>query len=399
MVQLMEINWNGVAEFLSTSYILADATMIKTKNLPHQPVPEISVSRNGTTDDVYDALCAVIEDVFNKHSDVIMPVSGGWDSRIIAGIVSDLGYSIPTYAAYHFGESLMAKKVCKKLGMTHYHLDTDISLNEETYDRVKQIAIDYLGTKSVGSIFAENVVTNCLSDIGICDRKTTIILHGGMANGLLAYAVYYDTPESYYEHFVQKDAPSWCKKISRDNHYKVLSGLDKNSMSVKFAALSWRRKLNYTRTLNLEPIYLDSGVLSAIYSLPDSIRGNRDFQSHFLKKKFPELSKIPSTNVYFPFVSRDYRALVNVIGRNTTRKINAILRRCRKSLFLGGMDLDYFVYVNRDFLMKKLRRFTECDKRIPIRQGISMLEQGTIKHGGYILRILTSAILMVYGDG
>ncbi|OPX98544.1 MAG: Asparagine synthetase (glutamine-hydrolyzing) 3 [Syntrophorhabdus sp. PtaU1.Bin002] len=139
-----EIDWKGVADFLNFGYVLGDKTLFKKINsLSSSSVlssraentwaPTVSkywapryVEKEGRIEEFADEglnlLKLSIQQKAIAGDNVISPLSGGLDSRIIAAILTgrgkDVGVQPVTYGQRSSYEYKNARKVCKALGLT-----------------------------------------------------------------------------------------------------------------------------------------------------------------------------------------------------------------------------------------------------------------------------------------
>lgn len=317
--------------------------MVKGKDKPHYIMPEITIIPDASINNVHTTLCGAIDCFLSNHPKTIMALSGGWDSRILACISSELGYDIPAYTTYNHLESRMAKKVCKALNMSrHYFFEIQYEITEEDYNRIEKVCIDSLGTTAFWAIFEQIRVVERLSDLGIYGN-TTHIMHGGRFN-------------------------------------ELLQGVDLYSM---LSAINFGREINCPWLPRLCLPYLNTDVISSIFSLPEDVRRNKHFQFMFLLEVFPELAKIPSTNTY-------NRLLVNRVDR--------FLKLFGRPRLFHQLDVNRLLRVNREFLLRKLRRYEEWDDEIPVGKAISMMKQNKIVDEKHIMMTLICGILLDHGD-
>ncbi len=134
--KLKMLNVEGVAEFLTFGFTLGDKTMRNDVAIPALQIPEIDCSKTSRIEDVYEAL----KEYFARSikADTGLALSGGLDSRVLAGIIADLGEKIPTftYGTSSF-EKALARKVAATLELPHYEIEINWSLNEKVIEELK----------------------------------------------------------------------------------------------------------------------------------------------------------------------------------------------------------------------------------------------------------------------
>ena len=141
-----KLNWKGLADFLNYGYILGDDTFFSDIwSLPSASVitqkrdieastlqkywrpfyEPADISFGDAVETTYLLLCNSIKEKIISGSSVINPISGGLDSRIILGVLTQAAPNLSIKAYTHgqkfSNEYKYAKKVCQTLGIKDHH--------------------------------------------------------------------------------------------------------------------------------------------------------------------------------------------------------------------------------------------------------------------------------------
>lgn len=142
-----ELNWKGITDFLNYGYILGEDTFFSDIwSLPSasalmydrqtdgmsirkywRPVyNEMEMSFEDVAKTTYTLLCNSIHEKINAtNGSVISPISGGLDSRIILGILTDIAPDLHVKACTHAqkfsNEYKYAKQVCRTLNIKEHY--------------------------------------------------------------------------------------------------------------------------------------------------------------------------------------------------------------------------------------------------------------------------------------
>ncbi len=122
MLDMMEINDNAVAEFLTLGFVLGDDTFREGEKAERiVDVPEFETNRNSSVSDVEESLKVSIENAVRGKENVAIQLSGGKDTRLIVTLAHSLGidFTAVTYGEKGSVDIEIAKKVAKKMRVQH----------------------------------------------------------------------------------------------------------------------------------------------------------------------------------------------------------------------------------------------------------------------------------------
>ncbi len=386
--KLKMLNVEGVAEFLTFGFTLGDKTMRNDVAIPALQIPEIDCSKTSRIEDVYEAL----KEYFARSikADTGLALSGGLDSRVLAGIIADLGEKIPTftYGTSSF-EKALARKVAATLELPHYEIDINWSLNEKVIEELAKVIMERGGNNNAVNLYVRMCTLQYLKTMGI----NTLFFGTGFdeVNGA-QFAHKINSVQQFCDVFVQVSVhpllPSEYREIARKN----LTECCKDISFCKVFPLVYFK--NQFKHLTVSPL-LDKKVLSAIVSLPYEDRINKRMQRAILRKYFPKLYKIPYTisglapsMPYFSHILMRKLVGTSYIPRKSPRPLLTI-------------DYQWFIKKNVEFYKKyiyahmppllSIERIQRLIYRLQTNAGLSM--NTTSKDGVFLDRLLTYALL------
>lgn len=285
---LKMLNVEGVAEFLTFGFTLGEKTMRKDLTIPPLQMPEIDCSKTSRIEDVYEALKEYMAKAIRPDSGLAL--SGGLDSRVLAGIVAELGEKIPTftYGTSSF-EKTIARKVAASLELPHYEIDINWSLSEKVIEELAKVVMERGGTNNVVNLYVRMRTLQYLRTMSV----NTLFFGTGFdeVNGA-QFAHKINSVQQFCDVFVQIFAHPLLPHEYREIARKNLNECCKNVPFCKVFPFVYFK--NQFKHLTVSPL-LDKKVLSAIVSLPYEGRINKRMQRAILRKYFPKLYKIPYT--------------------------------------------------------------------------------------------------------
>jgi len=191
---------------------------------------------------------------------MILSLSGGWDTRVIAGILAKNNVDLPTMTTGSRLEILIASEVARTLNLKHY------SNNPETLGPLKnETRLEVMRTlyamRSGGRQLREKgykylLTGHCFDEINGCWRG------------------------------------AWARTYEQFEHAK------KKYLQDRLDALD-----EYHRELRLEIVtpILDPAVLACLQKIPWQLRTGKKLQKWILKNKFPRLYHIGYYNSLLPY--------------------------------------------------------------------------------------------------
>jgi len=287
------LNMEGVAEFLTFGFTLEGKTMRKELTIPSLQVPDIDYSMSSRIEDVYHALKESMRK--SIQSDSGLALSGGLDSRVLAGIAAELGEKIPTFTwgTSNF-ERTVARKVASLLKLPHYEISMDPRLSEKSIERLKQLVMETGGTVNVANLYVRTTLSQHLENH---DIKALISATGFDEVNGAAFAHKVSSVRQFCDVFVQTFAHSMLPYEYREIAKKNLSKCCKKASFCTLYPIVYVK--NQFKTLkngwpieDITPV-VDKKVLSSIVSLPYEKRINKRMQKTILRRYFPKLYKIP----------------------------------------------------------------------------------------------------------
>ena len=140
MLDMMEINDNAVAEFLTLGFVLGDDTFSEGEKAERiVDVPEFETNRRSSVSDVEESLKVSIENAVRGKENVAIHLSGGKDTRLIVTLAHSLGidFTAVTYGEKGCVDIEIAKKVAKKMRVPHRIYE--ITPNDFSVDNIYEV--------------------------------------------------------------------------------------------------------------------------------------------------------------------------------------------------------------------------------------------------------------------
>ena len=357
------LSLDGLAEFLTFGFTLDGRTMRKELSVPTLSVSSSDIEKNMDSgiEYVYVALKESMERLI--QSDTGLSLSGGLDSRILAGIAAELEEEIPTFTwGYSKFEKIIAHKVASILKLPHYAIDMDMRLNKETFEKLGHLVMETGGAINLANLYIRTYLSQHFKEHGI---KTIIsAAYFDEINGDL-FACKVSSTQKFCDVFVQTHAHPSLPHIYREIAKRNLSERCYNIPFSKLYPLIYVRNLCKDFEVRdwvkwTTPI-IDRKVLSSIISLPYEQRINKRIQKAILRKYFPKLYKVPyvmsGLAPFFPHpLHRCARKLMHFLFESTKQE---------KSRPLLTFDYQWFERINlpllQDLLFSNLPPFMDLE--------------------------------------
>jgi asparagine synthase (glutamine-hydrolysing) len=376
-----KINYTALAEFLTFGFLFENKTLLEDVAL----VPPGSVlvfspdrfeirrywkarfsrvipgfNRKSAIEECHSLLERAVQNDLEGSEAVGLFLSGGLDSRLLAGLAAENGRKIETFT---FGtqESMdhhLAGRIANSLGLAN------------TFYRLSP---DYLARWGERGIWYTEGMSNCLNFAGIevlpeVRQGTTRVMNGfggneflGFLSGNLAKFYYRGKLDSLAEHFFPSLATLFDLKeqaglLSAEVYRKVQGqafdslkeALGHGQEESPFLRLYNFMLTQKARRLNLLGIIMDHSHLEYLIPfydydwtefalrLPEKERLWARFYRYFLSEKFPVLSRIPYQRTGLPVNAN----LMSILGNKLARKVGLDLSdRC-----LRGKTASYVEY-------------------------------------------------------
>jgi asparagine synthetase B (glutamine-hydrolysing) len=205
----------------------------------------------------YDVFEQAVLDSVNPGT--ILSLSGGWDTRVIAGILAKNNVDLPTMTTGSRLELLVAAEVARALNLKHYSNNPENleGLNGETRLEVMQVLYAWrLGGQQLREKGYKYLLTgHCFDEVNGCWRG------------------------------------AWARTSEQFEHSK------KKYLQDRLDALG-----EYRKEVGLEIVtpILDPAVLACLQKIPWQLRTGKKIQGWILKNKFPKLYRIRYYNSLLP---------------------------------------------------------------------------------------------------
>jgi asparagine synthetase B (glutamine-hydrolysing) len=213
-------------------------------------------------DAYYQNFCEVLEQAVldSVKSNMILSLSGGWDTRVIAGILAKNNVDLPTMTTGSRLERLIAAKVARVLNLKHYSNNPENLGNMKSETRLEVMQTLY-AWRSGGQQLREKgykylLTGHCFDEVNGCWRG------------------------------------AWARTSEQFERAK------KKYLQDRLDALE-----EYRKKVGLEIVtpILDPAVLACLQKIPWQLRTGKKIQSWILKTKFPKLYRIGYYNSLLPY--------------------------------------------------------------------------------------------------
>jgi hypothetical protein len=293
------IDYEGVAEFFTLGFTLNGKTMIKGVPCPRFHFPYVEPDGKATVKDFVEALDSAVEKCIKPN--VAIALSGGIDSRIIAGLVARHDRNVCTYT---FGDSSLEKTIAGKvsavLGLKHYEITDNMFLTESSLEPLQIFLKKIGGVMDILNAQYEIGLTHSLKKIGI---KSIMggwlfeVVNGSWSlRNIASTKAFCQTMISNSNVYV----PCEYKAITLKNLTKACEGYSFREALIHVLAFNSRPDLSHAGVLRQIHPLADRDVLRCLLSLPYELTVAKHLQREILRKHFPQLNRIPYATSLLP---------------------------------------------------------------------------------------------------
>jgi len=305
----IDVDIDAASEFFSFGFILGGKTLIRGVELKQLPIPEVNHIKNATIDDVYKAIVDSVRETVEQASQPILLLSGGIDSRILAGVIAEEKLDVPTVTFGSKWDKEITEEICRILNLRNYFVKiSDIPPTDLAKIAEKTRGISSVMTYALGPTVARFVRENKLGTSSITGGGGDEIL-GGFLHSRCSDS------KSFYEMLIGRSRASAIKDLIKpeylekaaDNLATFCQGLNIDEMFFRAFVNTRRRQIDFEAAglLRSYTPFVSSYVMSAVYSIPYKKRINKQPQRRILKKYFPKLYKLrwswSNLPTYLPF--------------------------------------------------------------------------------------------------
>jgi hypothetical protein len=289
---------DAISEFFTFGFVLGKKTLIRDHKIPEININYRIEETITSWKDVYQALeNSVIESIQSAKSPCML-LSGGMDSRIIAGIIADNKLDVPFYTLGILPkETRVSKTISKVLDGSH----TIIPIKEDQdlleYQYLRDIASHTLGTLSMPYFIWRSSSLRTITD----KEKNSTFITGLYGTELLSETITHQSNsiKDFCERLYQSRYR--IQTLEMEFHIKALSNLLRQckgltKRSLYYEAYIKPRARTETQTIDGNPVispFLNTDVLTSIFSLPPDLRREKRINHQIIKHKFPTLAQIP----------------------------------------------------------------------------------------------------------
>jgi len=377
----MKTDQLALSEFLNFGFILGNRTLSPDHKLNEINLRYEIENRKSSWKNVYRALEESTLKICSEAKHPILMLSGGLDSRIIAGIISKHSLDIPTLTlTYKDEEDLIARKVCSVLKLEHYVIL--VKPEEKDLTQMKKIVRSTCGIIPVHWFLNDLVASQKIKSLKISHAIYGIWLtelwnreyscdynSASMFCEKMAYSMNVLKPE-YFTASMRNLFEYCIEKPLKTLYYETLI----KSYTRGFLAL---------KRIGIESLFpsLDERFLTETFALPSELRKNKTVNHLILKHEFPQLHKIRDVSLRLP--------------RVTPKKIQLIYNRfhgfmMNKMNFSRGVKDIPHAFKNNFQLTNRLKKPLIC-KRSVLKDLVNQFFK-TGKHFNLITRLITYSL-------
>lgn len=143
-------NIDAICEFFTFNFVLGDKTFSTDNKIPEIDIPYRIEKKPTTWKDVSKALENSVVEICLKANHPCMLLSGGMDSRIIAGIIAENNFDVPCYTiGVNEKEITASKAIAETLKLRHIVLTSPEPHELLAYNLLRTIALHTMGTLSI----------------------------------------------------------------------------------------------------------------------------------------------------------------------------------------------------------------------------------------------------------
>lgn len=323
-----------------------------------------------------------VKKIFRNKKNCILSLSGGLDSRAIAGAIDKAGLKVDTFTYGHnkLGDCIYSKKIAKKLGFNHF------MVNMERIEPLKlapfviwQNEGNFLYTNSLSPfyhkiLFDKKIKTKIGGQLGddLSGQHTKIIkLFGNTKKNaeflLKSYSkANINSPKRIFNHFFENEQYSILldqimnKFRSRVNSFSELKDLFNFENRKKRFILSGSSSDSYLFDMSYP--FLDKDMIEFWLSVPKRLRFSQSLYKKAILKSYPKINNIPweytgkriEKFLLFDFLQQSTNYFMNkikiILNRNYTNKTKKIIdyrkiisdNKDYKKIIFEFLESDYF---------------------------------------------------------
>ncbi len=292
----MKADIDALSEFFSFGFILGDKTLVKDAELEQLPVPEVNYVENANIDNVYRAIVDSVKETAHQANRPALMLSGGIDSRILAGVIAEEKLDVPTITFGSKWDKEITKEISKILALRNYFVKiSDIPPADLVNVAKETRGISSVMTYSLAPTVARFVRENKLGNSSITGSGGDEILGGFLHSRCRDSRTFYEMLMGRSRASAIKGLikPDYLEKAA-DNLAAFCEGLGIDEIFFRAYVNSRRRQVDFEAAGLLRSYnpYVSSSVMSAVYSIPYKKRINKQPQRRILKKYFPKLYKL-----------------------------------------------------------------------------------------------------------
>lgn len=329
---ILEIDIISVSQMLSLNFMLGDRTIIKgISKTPWLAKPNLSETNfdfyklakhreiykdpEGTAKNLYSLLRNEVKAYVGDFKKIGILLSGGMDSRMVAGILNDLILDkevlVESVTGYTWGESesrdvVYSKLICDRLGWNFKHYTVTATDLWNNFEFAASNGCEYSGfhlhaiPQLVKDLDAEVLLAGSFGDsIGRAEYSGKHVRHLTPLDKKRKNFAYI-LPETFYV----DSKTGWQWDL---NKYHLLYSEDKNYQQVEldYQLHYMRRMLNpcigiLSKKCNVYQVFSSNSVFEYMWSLHPQCRTN-DVYSHLLKLFKADFSNIPWARTGLPY--------------------------------------------------------------------------------------------------
>lgn len=340
-----EIDKNSVYEFIHFQFILNDRTLLKKINLvPYGTMLEVTEERTFSKrywsypvrlekkdTPLADLVCegaallkAAVEKCIRsgEHTRIAIPLSGGLDSRTIAGIVASQGTELGLFHTYISKfERCISTTVATRLGRTLYEMnlyETDWSRSLETCIPLSDghlschqfwlfEMIEHIADSGYDCVFDGAIIDVLLQPLFLLDRNHMMKSPVEVVTEILS--IYPLLPDAYLQNFFSPDVAINSRSISTQNILSHIESFNSNEMvnisqffyfTARGRRYIWPMSNLHSRRIEVLCPGIDKDLFEFGTRIPYELRKNGQLYRKIITYLFPDLATVPWARTRLP---------------------------------------------------------------------------------------------------
>ena len=278
---------------------------------------------------------------------IVVPLSGGLDSRAIVGAIDKINKKHLLEGTYTFGKPScddvrFARLVSNKLGIKHYFYE---------------LKPDYLVYHAEKAVYLTDGMFNCIHAHGISSledvrKYSNVALSGFLGDVLLGGRGLWDLTNldadiDQYKCFGSPPYLDILENLFSRQYYSQVKGylqsslkdIENDSIKDQYKKLEYfntkqrqRRLINYGQIMRRSKVevrypFCDNDLVDFVYTIPLKLRRNYNLYIKFYKKIFPELARIACQRTGCPIAAGKFHLRVHEFMQKIKRFINRKLKK------------------------------------------------------------------------